>query len=277
MPKIQTFLTLALFSIASASLTQAEGVKSPLIDTHIHYSHDAWENLPPLEALAVLKKAGLKKAFVSSSSDEGTQKLFEAAQDLIVPVLRPYRKRGEINSWYRDETVVDMLKSRLAKNTYAGIGEFHIFGADADLPVMREVVKLAHKYGIFLHAHSDAEAVDRLFLQNPDARILWAHSGFENPEKVGKMLEKHPNLWADLAFRSEHASAGKVDPDWRNLFLKFPKRFMIGTDTYAPERWYFVIDHADWSREWLQDLPSDIRQNISYINAETLANWALKK
>jgi len=277
MPNLQIFLKAAAFLTICTPFAQAEAIKPSLIDTHIHYSHDAWENLPPLEAIKVLKKAGLKKAFVSSSSDEGTQKLFKAAQDFIVPVLRPYRKRGELNSWYRDETVVDMLKKRLAENTYAGIGEFHIFGADADLPVMREVVKLAHKYGIFLHAHSDAEAIDRLFLQNPDARILWAHSGFADPDTVGEMLKKHANLWADLAFRSEHASAGKVDPDWRKLFMKFPKRFMVGTDTYAPERWYYVIDHADWSREWLQDMPSDIRENISYANAETLANWALKK
>lgn len=277
MPGFKILFGLPLLLLAGISLTSAKEVKSPLIDTHIHYSHDAWENLPPADAIKVLKKAGLTRAFVSSSSDEGTQKLFEAAEDLIVPVLRPYRKRGELNSWFRDESVVQMLKERLSTNTYAGIGEFHIFGEDADLPVMREVVKLAHEYGIFLHAHSDAEAVDRLFLQDPDARILWAHSGFEDPKTVGKMLAKHPNLWSDLAFRSEHASAGKVNPDWRTLFLKFPRRFMIGTDTYAPERWYYVIDHADWSRQWLKDLPEELRENISYLNAETLANWALKK
>ncbi len=61
----------------------------PLIDAHVHYSHDAWDGLPPQEAAAVLRRAGLKKVFVSSSSDDGTQKLRAAAPDLIVPVLRP--------------------------------------------------------------------------------------------------------------------------------------------------------------------------------------------
>ena len=55
---------------------------------------------------------------------------------------------------------------------------------------MREVVKLAKKHGTFLHAHSDADAVERIFAQDPDALVLWAHSGFDEPADVQAMLEK---------------------------------------------------------------------------------------
>ena len=278
-PRAIRLASVATFLMLSAGLatgSQAQPL-SPLVDTHIHYSHDAWDMLPPAEAVKVLRKAGLKRAFVSSSSDDGTQKLFDAAPDLIVPVLRPYRRRGETGTWHRDETVVGMLKERLAKYRYAGIGEFHIFGADADGPVMREVVKLAKKYQIFLHAHSDAEAVDRIFAQDPDARVLWAHSGFDYPDKVAAMLRKHDNLWADLAFRSEHANGSKVDPAWRKLFEEFPDRFMVGTDTFAPERWLYVVDHAQWSRGWIADLPAELGKNIAYRNAEALLKWAFRE
>ncbi len=156
----------------------------PLADVHIHYSHDAWDMLLPVEAIRILRKAGLKKAFVSSSNDDGTQMLYEQAPDLVVPVLRPYRRRGESSSWYRDETIVWMVEERLAKNRYAGIGEFHVNGLDADRRVVRQIVELAAKYKIFLHAHSDIDAVDRIFAQNPKARVLWAHSGFDSPEDV---------------------------------------------------------------------------------------------
>lgn len=239
-------------------------------DVHIHYSHDAWERLPPKEAVKALRDAGLKKAFVSSSSDKGTQMLYAEAPDLIVPVLRPYRKRGETGSWYRDDTVPQMLSDLMDKNKYAGIGEFHIFGETADSPVMREVVKLAKKHGTFLHAHSDAEAVDRIFAQDPDALVLWAHSGFDEPAAVQTMLEKHDNLWADLAFRSEHAYGNEVDPDWEALFKAFPDRFMVGTDTYTPERWYFVSEHASWNRKWMSGLPDDLAKAIAHGNAEAL-------
>jgi hypothetical protein len=36
-----------------------------------------------------------------------------------------------------------------------------------------------------------------------DAKVLWAHSGFDRPEKCGEMLGKCKNLWADLAFRTD--------------------------------------------------------------------------
>jgi hypothetical protein len=114
-----------LAGVVFAGFTVLAGAAGmPLVDAHIHYSHDAWQRTPPSEAVRVLRSAGLKYAFVSSSSDEGTQKLYNIAPELIVPVLRPYRKRGEISSWMYDETVVSMLSERLARNYYAGIGEY---------------------------------------------------------------------------------------------------------------------------------------------------------
>lgn len=242
----------------------------PIFDAHIHYSHDAWSMLPPAEAIAVLRKAGLRKALVSSSSDDGTQKLYDAAPDLIVPELRPYRTRGELSTWLRDPTVIQHLEDRLARYKYVGIGEFHVFGADADLPVMRRVVELAKSHGLILHLHGDAEAIDRVFAQDPTARILWAHSGFDRPERLRPMLSKYANLWADLAVRSDHASGGKLDPEWLKLFTEFPDRFMLGTDTYTPERWHYVAEHASWSRAWLADLPRDLAEKLAYRNAEAL-------
>lgn len=274
-PGISMAAALAVSMWAGAPARAADIL--PLIDAHIHYSHDAWDNLPPGDAVAVLRRAGLRKAFVSSSGDDGTLRLHALAPELIVPVLRPYRQRGETGTWFRDATVIGMLEERLAKGGYAGIGEFHVFGADADGEVFRKVVQLAQKHRIFLHAHSDADAVERIFAQDPEAAVLWAHSGFAEPDVVRPMLARHDRLWADLAFRSDHAAGGGVDPHWRKLFEDFPDRFMIGTDTYTPERWHFVEEHASWSRGWLRTLPRDLAERIAWRNAAALADWALKK
>jgi hypothetical protein len=248
----------------------AAGAELPIFDAHLHYSHDAWEALPPQEVIAILKKAGVRRALVSSSSDDGQQRLKAAAPGLIVTELRPYRSRGEIGTWSRDPTVPAYLEERLKKFSYAGIGEFHLYGADADLPVPRRMVQLAKQHQLLLHAHSDADAVERLFRQWPEARILWAHSGFERPENVRAMLSKHQRLWADLAFRTDHGSGGKVDAEWRKAFLEFPDRFLLGTDTFTPERWYYVPEHASWSRAWLADLPQEVAERIAFRNGEAL-------
>lgn len=263
--------------MASGPLRAAESAPMPIFDAHLHYSHDAWERLPPKEAVAILRKAGLKRAMVSSSSDEGTQMLYNEAPELILPSLRPYRKRGELGTWMHDATVPALLAQRLAKYAYVAIGEYHIYGKDADLPVMRQVVQLAKKYKLFLHSHSDADAIDRQFAQDPGARILWAHSGFDDPAKVREMLGKHKNLWCDLAFRSDHATMGKVERGWRETFMAYPDRFVVGTDTFTPERWYYVAEHANWTRAWLSDLPRDVAERIGYRNGEDLfASMALK-
>lgn len=242
----------------------------PIFDAHIHYSHDAVKLVPPDEAVRALRKAGLRKALVSSSDDNGTQLLFAAAPDLIVPSLRPYRRRGEISTWMHDPTVIDYVEANLAKNNYFAIGEFHAFGEDIKTPVIQRIIALAKEHNLLLHAHSDAEAIDLIFESYPDALVLWAHSGFDRPEAVQKVLARHENLWADLAFRSEQSSGGRVADDWLRVFKAFPDRFMVGTDTFAPERWYYVEDHANFSREWISSLPEELVDRIAYRNAEEM-------
>lgn len=257
------------------SATLAATTPMPIFDAHVHYSHDAWELVPPKAAVDILRKAGLKGALVSSSNDEGTQRLIAEAPDLIVAELRPYRTRGEIGSWVRDDTVLRYLEQRLARYRYVGIGEFHLYGDDAKLPVPTSMVAMAREHKLILHAHSDVAAVEALFRLWPDARVLWAHAGFDRPDVVRQMLRKHPKLWCDLAYRSDQASQGKVDAGWRDAFVEFADRFMVGTDTFTPERWHYIGAHAAFSRQWLADLPPALAQNIGWRNAEALLRGAV--
>ncbi len=266
---MRLFLFVAFLGLAGAAV-KAEPL--PIFDAHVHYSHDAVELIPPKQVADILRKAGVRRALVSSSDDNGTQLLHKEAPDIIVPALRPYRRRGEIGTWMHDATVIDYVEANLRKNKYHAIGEFHAYGADIETPVLQRIIALAKQYGLLLHAHSDADAVERIFKADPQARVLWAHSGFDRPEAVGAMLRKHKKLWADLAFRSDQASGSTVAPEWRAVFEEFPDRFMVGTDTFAPERWYYVGEHAKYSRGWLASLPEGLAKKIAYQNAEAMLN-----
>ena len=253
----------------TTSTTNADSVL-PIADVHVHYSHDSVELTPPERVIEIMREAGLEFALVSSSDDNGTQLLSELAPDLIIPGLRPYRRRGELGSWFTDPAALAYVESLLEKNKYASIGEFHLYGEDADLEIPRRIVQLADEHNLILHAHSDADAIDRLFAQNENVKIIWAHSGFDSPEQIATMLEKHDRLWADLAFRSEVGSGGSLSDDWVALFKQFPDRMMLGTDTYTPERIYFIGSHADASRSWLSSLPDDVAQQVAWKNAVDL-------
>ncbi|MBX2838590.1 MAG: amidohydrolase, partial [Gammaproteobacteria bacterium] len=251
----------------------------PIADAHIHYSHDSVEFTPAERVIELMRGANLKFALVSSSDDNGTQLLSELAPDLIVPGLRPYRRRGETSTWFTDDGALAYVEQLLENNHYATIGEFHLYGESADLPIPRRIVELADEYNLILHAHSDADAVERLLAQSPDVKVLWAHSGFESPEDIANMLAKHDRLWADLAFRSEVGSGGQLSSDWIELFTQFPDRMMLGTDTYTPERMYFLPEHAAGARVWLESLPLELAENVAWKNAFNLImpHWDANK
>lgn len=267
---LRPWLTAVLAGLIGLACPPAGAAELPIFDAHVHYSHDAWDNVPPAVALKLVREAGVERVLVSSSNDEGQQRLVQLAPEVFLPALRPYRQRGDQNGWWRDPGIVAYLEERLAKYRYVAIGEFHIFGADVDLPVPRRMVALARQHGLVLHSHSDADAVERQFAQWPEARILWAHAGFDTPERIAALLRKYPRLWADLAFRTDHAPEGQLDPAWKTLFLEFPDRFMVGTDTFTPERWPYMVEHARWSRQWLAQLPRAVAEQIAWKNGEAL-------
>ncbi|MCH7916168.1 MAG: amidohydrolase, partial [Deltaproteobacteria bacterium] len=53
---------------ASASVL---GQELSIFDAHIHYSRPDWEVLSPKQALAILDRAGVRRALVSSTPDDG--------------------------------------------------------------------------------------------------------------------------------------------------------------------------------------------------------------
>ena len=270
------FATIALAACTTSSVAPSV-TQSPtpstdaiaLFDAHLHYSADARQRFTIDEVLAILKEAGVRRALVSSTPDDGTIALYERAPEIVIPILRPYRGPGEIGSWTRDGTVVAYLTSRYRPGVHRGIGEFHLSPGEAALPVVRQVVAMAVREDLVLHAHADARAVEELLLIDEGARVLWAHAGMgESAASVGALVDRYPRLLVELALRSDVAPGGQLDPQWRALFLRHPDRFMYGTDTWVPERWNAVVDSAESARTWLRELPEDVARAIAYENAE---------
>ncbi len=242
----------------------------PIADVHVHYSHDSVELTPPARVIELMRQAKLKFALVSSSDDKGTQLLLQQAPDLIIPGLRPYRRRGETGSWTTDAAALKYVEGLLQQGPYATIGEFHLYGKDAQLEIPQRIVQLADEHNLILHAHSDAEAVEGLLASSDTVRVIWAHAGFDDPAEIAVMLRKHDRLWADLAFRSEVGSGGSLSAEWLTLFEEFPTRLMLGTDSYTPERIFYIPEHAQGAREWLKSLPAELAEQIAWKNAYDL-------
>ena len=267
-------LLLALSVVLPPGLVLAQDL--PIFDAHIHYSQSDWTAYTPEAALAVLDRAGVRWAMVSITPDDGTLRLYEKAPARIVPVLRPYRTRNDMATWMNDPSILSYVEERLQPEIYRGIGEFHLAAGEANTAVVRGFVQLAIRRGIFLHAHTDDAGVEALLRLDPSVQILWAHAGMSaGPDTVGRLLDRYPNLTVELALRYDVAPAGQLDPAWRNLFLRHPDRFMVGTDTWVTSQWDRLPEIQNGIRLWLRQLPREVAEQLAFKNAARLTGRPL--
>ena len=190
----------------------------------------------------------------------------------VVPFIRPYRIRADIGTWFSDPTILDLIKDEYKRGYYRGVGEFHISGNAAAGAQVKQIVDFAVDRGLYLHCHCDETALLHLFAHNALAKIVWAHTGFSTaPGRVEELLKKYPALWGELSYRGGITDgAGKLTPEWRDLFTRHSERFLIGSDTWINERWFGYDAIFQSYRAWLAQLPTEPARNIANGNAKRL-------
>jgi len=262
----------ALLAVAGYPAMAAEPIE--IFDAHLHYN---WEPKPHYqldEVLALFRKHRVTGILATSRPNTGTQALVDAKADglQVVPFIRPYRVRADIQTWFGDPVIFDLVQDEFKRGYYRGIGEFHLSGKSAENEWVKKTVDFAVANDLYLHAHADDEAVEILMRHNPKARIIWAHTGFGLPtERVSAMLSKYPKLWGELSYRSGIVDgAGKLTAEWRTLFERSPDRFLLGSDTWVPERWAAYGEIMAGYRAWLEQLSPDVAAKIAHGNARVL-------
>jgi hypothetical protein len=252
-------------------LSAAAAAALPVFDAHIHYSGDVWDVIPPERAMAMLSEAGISRAVVSATPAGGPARLYQAAPDRVVPFLRPYPSRAHRHYWYRDPEIPSWVRAELARIPYRGIGEFHVFGADAASPVVQDVIGIARERQLALMVHTDPEGIATILAQAPSSDVIWAHAGFDVPvADLQDLLDAHPRLFLELSFREGMLRDGGLTPAWRAFLVENASRCLAGTDTYSPGRWAGLTDLVDETRQWLGQLPADVAGRIAYGNAAAL-------
>ncbi len=261
------FVLLPILLISLYLYLQAEDTKPPLVDVQVHYNQEAWLYYSPRAIFNTLEKLAITHIVVSSVPNEGTLRLLEQAPQQVIPLLSPYRQPEDRHRWFEDPATTLHIERELRRAAWRGIGEFHLSADQADTEVVRKMVHLAAERGLVLMAHADSAAIARLFAYEPRVRIVWAHAGMITvPIEVETMLARYPNLWAELSHRSI-APDDRLDPAWRELLLRYPGRFMIGTGTYSNEYWYHYRYTIRAVRRWLGKLPADVAERIGHENA----------
>ena len=264
-------LLLAL-SIALPSAARADDAL-PIFDAHVHYNLDEGHPLPVEGVIELWRRAGIHAVLLTSRPNDGTRELLASMPPDVkaVAFARPYVVLKDVHTWFRDPAIFAMIEQELARGIYIGIGEFHIFGHDADTDGFSRFVKLASERSLWLHAHCDDYVIDRIFKLDPKARVIWAHTGMSTPpERVDQLFAQYPALHGELSFRAGITEGDTLSGTWRALFTKYPQRFLLGSDTWVPQRWPEVPSIMAAYRAWLAQLPRDVAENIAWRNGTRL-------
>ena len=284
-----------LFALLAAQLPARE--PGPVADMHLHYKWTQQEVTTPAAAVTRLADEHVVMGVVIGTPAELALELRRLAPGKIVALYSPYRVPGDWHRWSHDPGVVSRVRAALASGDYHGIGELHLLGGFAPrlekATVLRGLMRLAAEYDapIMLHTEfSRPRMLLELCRRYPDTRIIWAHAGaILPPAQVARVLEGCPNVWAGLAARDpwrfvDHPitdADGRLLPAWRALLLRFPGRFMLGSDPVWPVERMDQWDRPDtgwqelgrfWAfhRGWLRQLPPAVARRIACANAVAL-------
>src|SRR5205823_11181491 len=82
-----------------------------IFDAHLHYNWEPKPTYQPDEVLALLRKNRVTGILATSRPNTGTHALVDAKADglWVVPFIRPYRVRADIQSWFSDPVIFDLV------------------------------------------------------------------------------------------------------------------------------------------------------------------------
>lgn len=95
---------------------------------------------------------------------------------------------------------------------------------------------------------------------------IYFHTGWTNPSAVKSSNQPWVNL-----FKGQHLA-----PEWRELFIQYPERFVFALDNVFAEHWSsFYFEQMEYWKKALAELPVDAAHLIAHGNAERL--WRISQ
>jgi predicted TIM-barrel fold metal-dependent hydrolase len=286
--RIRPAAALLLFAVAAAAVVTWEAqaqapYAGPLVDAHSHLPGPAVLDglLQAMDRHRVSRVALLGVGGLQPRDLEWIEAAARKHPERVIPfapVPRP-----------TDAASVKALERLLATGRFRGVGEVHVnqpsrkISIPADHPVLQEIYALCARaeLPIVLHAELDGPttaALERALARHPKTMIVLGHAGATTPERLGRLLDAHPNLYADLSgmhylrqpsIAEEH---GPLKPGWKELLERAPERFLLGVDLWAPRLYEAAtLDRLfTYHRRILGLLRADVAEQIAHKTAARL-------
>ncbi len=305
LPRRRALTTLA--ALVAGALVRARAAEAagpyvgPLVDAHAHLKEGVGPD--PAGLLALHDRVGIHGALLFGEPWSVATATRDLAPGRIVPILA----EGYANALHPDGSYVNPsgLEQLFAANVVRGLGEiicrhsaFQLGAAGgfyqapandvpADHPALIEAYRRAGAAGAVVTIHQEwwfADELERAVRAAPDTLFIWAHAGHGGADVARRLLDRNPNLHADLSARSPWLGPGTVltrpdgslDATWGALLRERADRFLVGFDLFVPA--HYQVGYAEqmvgYYRSLLGQLDPDVAALIAHGNAARLAPFA---
>jgi hypothetical protein len=270
----------------------------PIADVHLHtYSASATYYRDAMDRNNVLWAGGvgpLPSDMQSLLGDRFIPAIGHAEFDTLLRQSRSFTDPDQLTFSQLFARADELFKAGKLK----GFGELHTDNWDSsprleyrrqfrlDNPAMRKIYEIANRYGGFVQIHSGMDATfadDLLALSKdfPEAVTILSHCLPKvRPSEMRSFFQNRSNIYCELsgggpvhAGNNPNLRGGKFynaqgpKPGWKELFLEFPDRIMLGSDTCCGfEKRYDEIVQEQ-REQLLAFLPPDVMKKIAYENA----------
>jgi hypothetical protein len=194
---------------------------------------------------------------------------------------------------------VDLMWSR--HDCWRGIGEVMLRHDDltnltnaenpsASHPALDPVFDFAAGHDVPVAVHHDSSSsgrpgeheyigqLDQMLARHSRTTVVWCHAGVsrrveprDQHRVVADLLDRHDRLHVDISWvllDQVFTRDGTVHPDWHELLVRHPDRFVLGSDVVGPKSdWSSPIDRLT---RVLDQLPASARTSIAAGNATRL-------
>ena len=277
-------LLAALIVLLATGPARAADYAGPLIDAHSH--------LPNAKAIDAYVEA-MKRHNVAKVVLLGVGGVQKEDTAWIAAAVRKYPDRviaAVPLSDPTDDAAAARLEAELTKSNARVVGEVHLrqvgrrsIERDPSDAAFGKILEVAATRGVPVVVHDEltdaaTAALDKALSAHRKATLVLAHAGEGPPARVEGLLVRNPNLLVDLSgmhFQRKPALAsetGPLDPAWKELIEKFPDRFLMGLDVWAPRLFEpAMLDRLlTWTRRVLGELTPDVAGRVAYKNAAVL-------
>src|SRR5262249_36449381 len=112
---------------------------------HLHYNQEPNPYYPLERVLDVFRRNGVAGILANSRPNKGTHQLVDAkAPGLwVVPFIRPYRTRDDVQNWSTDPAIYDLIEAEYKRCYFRGLADFHLYRNRAQAPLVKHIVHCA--------------------------------------------------------------------------------------------------------------------------------------